>query len=225
MGRWSYLDTDEERMPEGMTRIGYDADTQTYSYRNSDGSIWEGAPGNQYGKIFKVSSPSRPARPRTHSAPHSMKAQVTKPKACKTKSQVLRRSNLFDEDTIAEKGDRQQSDELNSSRTSSILDMPLTTSTNYNLDKEHEDADPPATNDALVAEYKTGKSETELRRIKRRQAREVERTIQRRSTMSKIISYIRPTSLVEGSMASNGGWSNRLYRASKVYEASNKPTL
>ncbi|KAH8901747.1 hypothetical protein GQ53DRAFT_8767 [Thozetella sp. PMI_491] len=57
MGRWSHYDTDEERLPEGMTRIGYDADEQTYTYRDADGSIWESAPGNQYGPLTRVSGP------------------------------------------------------------------------------------------------------------------------------------------------------------------------
>ena len=64
MGRWSHLDSDEERLPEGMTRVGYDADTQVYTYRDSDGSYWEGAPGCQYGKLRRVS----PAAPRLPSA-------------------------------------------------------------------------------------------------------------------------------------------------------------
>ncbi|KAL2111726.1 hypothetical protein VUR80DRAFT_9447 [Thermomyces stellatus] len=58
MGRWSYLDTDEERLPEGMTRIAYDADTQTYTFRDAtDGSLWKGAPGCAYGKLFRVRPP------------------------------------------------------------------------------------------------------------------------------------------------------------------------
>ncbi|KAL2128354.1 hypothetical protein VTI74DRAFT_9295 [Chaetomium olivicolor] len=60
MGRWSHLDTDEERLPEGMTRVGYDADTQVYTYRDSDGSYWEGAPGCQYGKLHRVRSATPP---------------------------------------------------------------------------------------------------------------------------------------------------------------------
>ncbi|KAK3295441.1 uncharacterized protein B0H64DRAFT_145826 [Chaetomium fimeti] len=54
MGRWSHLDSDEDRLPAGMTRVGYDADTQVYTYRDSDGSYWEGAPGVQYGKMYRV---------------------------------------------------------------------------------------------------------------------------------------------------------------------------
>ena len=63
MGRWSHYDTDEERLPEGMQRIGYDADEQIYTYRDADGSIWESAPGNQYGRLTRVSGPptSKPA--------------------------------------------------------------------------------------------------------------------------------------------------------------------
>ncbi|KAK7749332.1 hypothetical protein SLS62_008183 [Diatrype stigma] len=60
MGRWSQYDTDEERLPEGMQRIGYDADTETYTYRDADGSTWEGAPGNQYGRLTRVSGPPAP---------------------------------------------------------------------------------------------------------------------------------------------------------------------
>ncbi|KAM7206131.1 hypothetical protein V8F20_002913 [Naviculisporaceae sp. PSN 640] len=56
MGRWSHFDTDEERLPDGMKRVGYDADTQVYTYRDTDGSYWEGAPGVQYGKLFRVRS-------------------------------------------------------------------------------------------------------------------------------------------------------------------------
>ncbi|KAJ4399358.1 hypothetical protein N0V85_006047 [Neurospora sp. IMI 360204] len=60
MGRWKDLDTDAERLPENMTRIGYDADSQVYTYRdNTDGTIWEGAPGATYGKLFPV-KPSTP---------------------------------------------------------------------------------------------------------------------------------------------------------------------
>lgn len=59
MGRWKDLDTDAERLPENMTRIGYDADTQVYTYRdNTDGTIWEGAPGATYGKLFPVKPPT-----------------------------------------------------------------------------------------------------------------------------------------------------------------------
>jgi hypothetical protein len=61
MGRWSHLDSDEERLPWGMKRIGYDSDTQTYTYRDSDGSLWEGTSGSQYGTLRRVGGGSRAA--------------------------------------------------------------------------------------------------------------------------------------------------------------------
>lgn len=54
MSRFSRYDTDEERLPDGMTRVGYDADTQVYTFQDSDGSLWEGAPGCQYGQLTRV---------------------------------------------------------------------------------------------------------------------------------------------------------------------------
>lgn len=54
MSRFSRYDTDEERLPEGMTRVGYDADTQVYTFQDADGSYWESAPGSQYGQLTRV---------------------------------------------------------------------------------------------------------------------------------------------------------------------------
>lgn len=36
-----------------MERVGYDADTQTYTYQDTDGSYWEGAPGARYGNLTR----------------------------------------------------------------------------------------------------------------------------------------------------------------------------
>jgi len=36
-----------------MTRIGYDSDTGRYSFRDKDGSIWEGPEGAEYGEMRK----------------------------------------------------------------------------------------------------------------------------------------------------------------------------
>lgn len=54
MSRFSHYDTDEERLPEGMTRVGYDADTQVYTFQDADGSYWEGVPGAEYGRLTRV---------------------------------------------------------------------------------------------------------------------------------------------------------------------------
>ncbi|KAL7931615.1 carbohydrate-binding module family 50 protein [Trichoderma chlorosporum] len=58
MSRFSRYDTDEERLPEGMTRVGYDADSQVYTFQDADGSLWESAPGNQYGHLTRISGPT-----------------------------------------------------------------------------------------------------------------------------------------------------------------------
>jgi hypothetical protein len=72
MGRWSRYDTDEERLPEGMQRVGYDADTQVYTYRDADGTFWEGPPGSQYGLLTRVSGSgsSRPHDDQDDDAAH-----------------------------------------------------------------------------------------------------------------------------------------------------------
>ncbi|VDC06708.1 unnamed protein product [Peniophora sp. CBMAI 1063] len=54
MGRWTQYDEDEYRLPSGMKRVGYDADTGRYYFRGGDGTLWEGAQGAQYGEMRKV---------------------------------------------------------------------------------------------------------------------------------------------------------------------------
>lgn len=60
MSRFSRYDTDEERLPDGMTRVGYDADTQVYTFEDSDGSLWESAPGCEYGQLYRVGATPNP---------------------------------------------------------------------------------------------------------------------------------------------------------------------
>jgi len=54
MSRFAQYDSDSERLPDGMTRVGYDADTQRYQYQDADGSYWEGPPGSQHGRLRRV---------------------------------------------------------------------------------------------------------------------------------------------------------------------------
>lgn len=54
MPRRFSVDGDNSRLPDGMTRVGYDADTQTYTFRDTDGSLWEGPPGCEYGHMTRV---------------------------------------------------------------------------------------------------------------------------------------------------------------------------
>ncbi|KAF8522898.1 hypothetical protein BU17DRAFT_44256 [Hysterangium stoloniferum] len=48
MGRWTQYDEDEYRLCEGMKRIGYDADTQRYTFQKGN-ELWIGEPGVETG--------------------------------------------------------------------------------------------------------------------------------------------------------------------------------
>ncbi|KAH8120034.1 LysM-domain-containing protein [Phellopilus nigrolimitatus] len=58
MGRWTHYDEDDYRLPEGMKRVGYDADTQKYSFRDQDGVYWEGPEGAEFGELRRVGEES-----------------------------------------------------------------------------------------------------------------------------------------------------------------------
>ena len=36
-----------------MKRIGYDADTTRYYFRDTDGNVWQGAEGSEYGEMTR----------------------------------------------------------------------------------------------------------------------------------------------------------------------------
>jgi len=55
MGRWTQYDEDEYRLPAGMQRVGYDADTGKYYFRDQASTLWEGPQGAQYGELRRVS--------------------------------------------------------------------------------------------------------------------------------------------------------------------------
>ncbi|TIA92498.1 hypothetical protein E3P99_00602 [Wallemia hederae] len=46
--RYTQFDEDTYRLPNGMRRVGYDADTQRYTFRDSEG-YFLGEPGDEYG--------------------------------------------------------------------------------------------------------------------------------------------------------------------------------
>ncbi|GLB43654.1 putative lysin motif containing protein [Lyophyllum shimeji] len=57
MGRWTQYDEDDHRLPEGMKRTGYDADTGRYYFIDRDGSVWQGAEGAEFSEMTRVSDP------------------------------------------------------------------------------------------------------------------------------------------------------------------------
>ena len=79
MNRWAHLDTDAERLPEGMKRVGYDANTQTYTYEDARGSPWEGAPGAQYGRLRRASTEPRPVPPPSYAKVGEKRSGVAMP--------------------------------------------------------------------------------------------------------------------------------------------------
>ncbi|KAI0138574.1 hypothetical protein F4776DRAFT_619003 [Hypoxylon sp. NC0597] len=56
--RWPVDGDDDERLPTGFTRIGYDADEGVYIYRAPDGSTWKGLSGRSYGELTQITRPT-----------------------------------------------------------------------------------------------------------------------------------------------------------------------
>ncbi|KAJ7851988.1 hypothetical protein B0H13DRAFT_2207009 [Mycena leptocephala] len=60
MGRWTQYNEDSTRLPEGMKRIGYDADTARYKFCDREGNTYLGPPHEDYGLLTLVEKASRP---------------------------------------------------------------------------------------------------------------------------------------------------------------------
>ncbi|KAL2259633.1 hypothetical protein VTK26DRAFT_6624 [Humicola hyalothermophila] len=57
MSRRAHRHTEEDRLPVGMTVVGYDADEETFTYRDANGTYWGTRPGNRYGDLRRVDRP------------------------------------------------------------------------------------------------------------------------------------------------------------------------
>ncbi|KAG1729079.1 uncharacterized protein EDB91DRAFT_1020587, partial [Suillus paluster] len=53
---------DSYRLPEGIKRIAYDADTQKYTFRDRSGQLYQNPSGEMYGILKAVSAPATPRR-------------------------------------------------------------------------------------------------------------------------------------------------------------------
>lgn len=44
---------DDYRLPEGMKRVGYDSDSGRYYFRDSEGKMYEGPEGSEFGEMTR----------------------------------------------------------------------------------------------------------------------------------------------------------------------------
>ncbi|KAI0069283.1 hypothetical protein BV25DRAFT_1910971 [Artomyces pyxidatus] len=49
--QWNDYSEDVHRLPAGMTRVAYDAQTRQYTFRDGNGEIYLGSPGEEYGTM------------------------------------------------------------------------------------------------------------------------------------------------------------------------------
>ncbi|CAK5265946.1 unnamed protein product [Mycena citricolor] len=76
MSRWT--DDDSDRLPDGMQRTGYDADTQRYYFRDTDGSVWQSPEGSEYGPLTRVSDGDNAYPP--HDVDHDLESETRGPR-------------------------------------------------------------------------------------------------------------------------------------------------
>ncbi|KAH7174523.1 uncharacterized protein B0J16DRAFT_375363 [Fusarium flagelliforme] len=62
MPRVTHFDDDHGRLPEGLKKCGYDAETNRHYYRDKEGRYFQSAPGNKYGRLDEVVDNSPAAR-------------------------------------------------------------------------------------------------------------------------------------------------------------------
>lgn len=62
MNRFTQFDEDSYRLPEGVKRIAYDADSQRYLFRDRLGQLYQNEPGDEYGVLQPVKCPIPPCR-------------------------------------------------------------------------------------------------------------------------------------------------------------------
>ncbi|KAJ7242046.1 hypothetical protein C8J57DRAFT_1368246 [Mycena rebaudengoi] len=76
MGRWTQFEEDSYRLPEGMKRVAYDADTARYTFRDRDGRVYVGPSGEDYGVLTLVSGLKKS---KVADRPHAFASESSKP--------------------------------------------------------------------------------------------------------------------------------------------------
>ncbi|KAN0097922.1 hypothetical protein V8E55_002368 [Tylopilus felleus] len=88
-GRFSQFNEDTYRLPEGMRRIAYDADTQRYTFRDRSGQLYQSAPGEEYGVLRPVHAPLPHRRNVTITEIHDPALRRWSEKPAKTFNDIL----------------------------------------------------------------------------------------------------------------------------------------
>ncbi|KAF7342103.1 hypothetical protein MVEN_01797600 [Mycena venus] len=78
MGRWTQHEEDATRLPEGVKRIGYDADTARYKFCDREGNHYLGPPHEDYGSLTLVGKTSRRTS-FTDDRPHAFASEDGRP--------------------------------------------------------------------------------------------------------------------------------------------------
>ncbi|KAF8877875.1 hypothetical protein BD779DRAFT_1803811 [Infundibulicybe gibba] len=98
MGRWTYKDEDSSRLPDGFTRVAYDADLRIYTYHDEEGRLYQGAPGASYGLLTPLPTSgakrnnlkrSRMARASRQSAGSDAQNSPTEPRSLSQSTSLL----------------------------------------------------------------------------------------------------------------------------------------
>ncbi|KAJ3885978.1 hypothetical protein GG344DRAFT_27090, partial [Lentinula edodes] len=69
MSRFTQYAEDSTRLPVGLQRIAYDADTEQYTFQDENGRLYYSASGESYGHLTIVGSAARPSEAPTEPKP------------------------------------------------------------------------------------------------------------------------------------------------------------
>ncbi|TFK25415.1 hypothetical protein FA15DRAFT_668487 [Coprinopsis marcescibilis] len=57
--RWTQKDEDSNRLPEGVKRVAYDADSSKYTFKDRKGTLYTNDAGDQYGHLKPILNPAK----------------------------------------------------------------------------------------------------------------------------------------------------------------------
>ncbi|KAJ7216452.1 hypothetical protein GGX14DRAFT_496109 [Mycena pura] len=79
MGRWTQYDEDPYRLPEGVQRVAYDADTARYTFRDDQGNMYLGPAHEQYGTLTLVGKSRPPSDTTSADRPQAFASGKSRP--------------------------------------------------------------------------------------------------------------------------------------------------